>query len=143
MWLQVALLTACALFGGLSAWFALMANRARDACAHSEARLLTQRGRIVGLETAMDALDTRLRKLAGRIYADEYHGNLPAPAPRPQTIDVACENYARAQIDGPTSAAARCECEYCSGMRAQRDAFRTAAVPKTVRAARINGGDNG
>jgi hypothetical protein len=139
MWLQLALLTGCALFAGLSAWFAVMANRAYAACQHSEARLLQQRGRIVGLEGAVENLNAKHRKLAGRIYADEQHGNLPAPAATAAVAGDVCENYARAQIDGPTSAAAQCVCEFCEAKRAERAQFRAAAVPKRGNVGRVNG----
>ena len=142
MWLLVALCTASALFAVLSAAFAWRASRASDACTHSEGRLLTMRGRVVGLEGALESLDSKHRKLAARIYADEHHGNRPSPHPVEREIahvQGACENYARAQVEGPLSAAARCECAYCVAMRAQRDAFRSAAVPKHVVGARVNG----
>jgi hypothetical protein len=114
-----------------------MANRAYAACQHSEARLLQQRGRIVGLEGAVENLDAKHRKLAGRIYADEQHGNLPAPAAA--VAGDVCENYARAQIDGPTSAAAQCVCHFCEAKRAERAQFRAAAVPKRANVRPVNG----
>lgn len=121
----------------VAAWIA--AARA-NAAAHSEARLLSMRGRIVGLEGALEALDTKHRKLAGRVYQAEPRDEQPARevphlGAAPPDASMACEKYLQAQREGPTSPAASCTCAYCEGMRAHRAGLR-ATLLKPVKAKR-------
>lgn len=118
----------------LSAYFSIRAAIARAACAHAEARLLQQRGRIVGLEGALESLHAQHRKLAGRVYADEYWSGQRPEQPQ---LDVQpgeiCENFRAAQREGPTSPAASCECGYCVAARAARAQLRAQAIPKAAK----------
>lgn len=86
----------------------------------------------------LDRVDDSFRKLRGYVYGKLQHepsARLPIlqnELVKPTTEQ--CENWATAQRDGPTSAAARCECQYCEGKRAERRQLRSAVIPKTARA---------
>lgn len=126
MWFQV-LFTVLSLCGSVCATImALLARESAARAAHSEHRLAIQRGQVAGLEAAMMGLDEKHRKLAGRVYADEYwRGQREPLAPGDVLGAVAlsgdpCENWTTAQREGPTSAAASCACPYCDARRADR-----------------------
>lgn len=105
-------------------------NSATDA--ENEARSLrVMRGRIIALEAAHESLHQRHQKLAGKYYASA--ANADATVERcPNTQDFVgdehapgwCENYGLAQVQGPQSKAAKCECAFCEHMREQRAALR-------------------
>lgn len=150
MWVLAALLTGSALAAALSVWSSIRAARAQDACAHAEARLLAMRGRVIGVAEGLESLAAQHRKLAGRVYADQYWNGQreeqPQLAPSMPTGDV-CQNWLDAKRDGPGSRASKCECGYCSSARAVREQFRQQAVPKSARAqnelAKLNGSNDG
>jgi len=80
------------------------------------------------------ALSKRQAKLAGRFYRelrDDPDPNPTAALPHPDDQFPFCENFARAQRDGPNSAAAGCECAYCQAMRLHRHNVKAALVPKS------------
>lgn len=149
--------TAIALLAALAAvLFALDAQRGARRCEMHANRLRAALGTIKGTESAVENFHTQLQKLRGVFYAHKAwaedrvgssHDELP-PTPHgrelPTHTELFCPNYGQAQIEGPLSAAARCECGYCAEMRTRRDAFRRAKVPSTATAqaklARINAG---
>lgn len=68
------------------------------------------------------------RRFAGRF--DQYVGTrklAPAAAQSPP-VEGSCDNWTQALVDGPRSAAASCECDYCVGMRARRRAEKAAIL---------------
>lgn len=106
-------------------------------------RLQLLRGEITGHSNALDNLTAQVQKLRGQFFAFkasvEDSAEDPAPDELPRnlasfTAAPFCENYGRAQLEGPLSAAAKCECGYCAEMRGRRDATRRALIPKTAAA---------
>lgn len=122
------------------------AEKRADGASETEARcnliamkLRTERDRVTVVEREVDALRRELRKLSGKFYAEQrmrgdagdvIEGEEHVHAP----VAPFCENYGKAQAEGPFSQAAKCECGYCKEMRARKAAFRDSAVPKTVAA---------
>lgn len=117
------------------------------------AKIAEERSRLTGLERDVDALRRELRKVAGKFYASqreiedeerEWVENYEANVSQHAIPASICDNWTAAQREGPQSEAASCECAYCVGRRAERRAFRAAAVPKTVQAqgemAKLNAG---
>lgn len=110
--------------------FAHLARESARKAEHSEHRLAIMRGQVAGLEASLMGLDAKHHKLAGRVYADEFwrgkREEQPELNPRLDPPDgvVACDNWAAAQREGPSSPAAGCECAYCNGRRAERAARR-------------------
>jgi hypothetical protein len=130
MWVTL-LFTVLSLLASVTA--TIMAHLARESAAsakHSEHRLAIMRGQVAGLEAAMMGFDEKFKKLAGRVYADEYWRGKSDRQPELQPSvaagfdSVECGNWAIAQREGPTSEAARCECSYCEAKRADRAARR-------------------
>ncbi len=94
------------------------------------------RARMVDLE-AVDAaqrqLLVRIQRLEGKFHASQrQQPEQVAPPVAPAPLMQPCENYLRAQKEGPRSAAAACECAYCETMRAQRRAQRAALAPRNA-----------
>lgn len=133
----------------------VLAAKARDQCLRQERKLLDERARVTVCERELDALRRELRKLAGKFYASQREHDDDEFAQRQRGIDHPnsgdleeqvefCENYGSAQLLGPASAAAQCQCGYCLTRRSERDAMRKASVPKTVqgqaRLATLNAG---
>lgn len=124
-------LSLCA--GCVATLMAIMARESARKAEHSEHRLAIMRGQVAGLEASLMGFDAKFQKLAGRVYADQYWRgkrdeqpdlNLTAPtAPDGSSRDV-CENWQRAQQEGPGSKAAQCVCAYCEAMREARRARR-------------------
>lgn len=124
-------------------------------CIFHADRLLQMRQRLEDIDTKVGVLDIKgentlkqLQSLRGRFYA------ITAPPPitdlddddddgderRPPLLPLAspfCANFGQAQLEGPTSPAARCECGYCGEMRARRAAARSADL---ARARLLTGG---
>jgi len=130
--------------------------------AHERAanKLNAMAGRVVSLEGAVESLAAQHRKLSGKFYAlaSEYREEHEADDEQERlgygdgnvdqrsfalTASI-CDNWSVAQITGPNSDAASCECSYCVGRRAERRALRSALVPKTVQGqaevAKLNAG---
>lgn len=92
--------------------------------------LRAERDRVTTLEREVDALRRELRKLSGKFYAslredeptviDTVKNDNNEHVP----VSLFCPNYGIAQKEGPQSKAAKCDCGYCSEMRARREAFR-------------------
>lgn len=131
----------------VAAYFAWNARRfAHDA--HEQAwKIRKSAGAIEILRDDADALTKRINKLAGRFYRNLQDEPEPAPesavggegtyaepAPRdPRTgicYDI-CPNWTAARADGPGSAAAMCDCDYCSAARKARHDAKAALVPKS------------
>lgn len=127
-------------------YFAHIGNRDARRCEMHANRLRASTGRITGLEGTTESLTLQVQKLRGSFYAFKAavedsppergvrSGVEPAPiAPGPteegyeEYPPAFCANYHQAQIDGPTSEAAACKCDYCAEMRRRRDEFRKAA----------------
>jgi len=92
-----------------------------------------QRDRLTVMEREVEALRRELRKLGGKVHAhiaSEQVDFVHDERAHVQARAALCENYALAQVDGPLSAAARCDCQYCSDMRAHRAAARKADLPR-------------
>jgi len=111
-------------------------------------KVAEERSRLTGLERDVDALRRELRKLSGKFYAaqraeEDDAGSWDAPLAHAIPASI-CDNWSVAQIAGPNSDAASCECSYCVGRRAERRALRAALVPKTVQGqaevAKLNAG---
>jgi hypothetical protein len=94
-------------------------------------------GRVVALEGAHESLLAQHRKLSGKFHAqaalNARHDEeaVEEVSERPTLSSPFCANYGQAQLEGPRSPAARCECGYCSEMRYRRDATKSALLPKT------------
>lgn len=130
------------------------AARMHDLVHQRALKLQEALARITAAEREIDTLRRELRKLSGKFYAAERERESAAEFAAqveyvegeavPLNTPTFCANYGQAQIEGPRSKAAACECEYCVEMRARRDLFRSSAVPKTVRGqaelARVNAG---
>lgn len=119
------LCTGCSLIcAGFAAYFAWRAGLSQEAASHSEHRLSIMRGQVKGLEVAVVALDEQHKKLAGRVYVDMRKDR---KGEQPELMNgalPACDNWTAAQREGPASAAAGCECQYCNAKRAERAARR-------------------
>lgn len=93
--------------------------------------------RITAAEGTIESVRTQLRRLEGKFHAEKWlresepDEQLP-DEPRRDDLPPVCENYQLAQIDGPRSKAAACECRYCLEMRHRRSLARGFLVPKTV-----------
>jgi hypothetical protein len=120
-----ALVASCA-----ASYFAWVAGDYARKAAHHEHRLAIMRGQVAGLEAAMMGLHEQHKKLAGRVYADQYWNGQRAEQPMLEPVEPdgrsrdICENWATAQREGPSSRAAGCECAYCNARRADRAARR-------------------
>lgn len=124
-------------------WAARYAHDRAQLADRRAARLAASIGRITGLEAECSTLTHQLQKLRGSFFALKREMEHPESGSfRPEDPQMGgdsnalafCENYGRAQIDGPGSLAAKCECEYCVEMRGRKAGFRRASVPTTVRA---------
>lgn len=138
-WLPTALSTAAAVIGVIAAVFAVSSS------------LRLQRGlaSLEALEARLDVNESSLRKLAGRFYvtlrkdrAEIHEEGYPVPGAGLQRRGVfghepgngGCDNWALAQLEGPQSKAARCECDYCEQMRRARATVKAALVPRGAQA---------
>lgn len=134
---------------GVAAFFAADARRYAAKCENHANRLRGMLARIPAVEAHSDGVEKQLSKLRGTFYAfkaaiedgpaelfrqDEFSQRERGIA-RPNSGDnepAFCANYGQAQIEGPRSEAASCECGYCVEMRERRAEFRARAVPRTV-----------
>lgn len=114
---------------------AAMAFRARNECVDTETSLRRLIGRIAALEAELEVVTKQLQKLRGKLYASKTAEQeiLTNEIARPFLGGVICENWKTAQRDGPRSDAARCECDYCTAKRAEREALRKQLVPRTAK----------
>lgn len=81
---ELALFTGYALLALIAVGGAVAAHRAADRAAHHASALQQSRGRLVAVEHSVEAVDTKLRKLAGRVYASER----PAKVIEGETLDL-------------------------------------------------------
>jgi len=127
----------CALAAAASA---VVAYRNAVECAQHAYALGSYVARMQVIEAEFDAYKGQLAKLRGKVYSLK-----PEPVSNGDTGDrvwlnppyrdtsTACENWLKAQSEGPRSPAASCECGYCVSMRAERAATRAAILhrPRT------------
>lgn len=112
---------------------AVVAHAEAQRAHSSRVRLEAQRGKIVGLEHGVEALNAWIQRLQGRVnYLSGHPSAVAAPTPTPKPnvapFDV-CENWLTACRDGPTSDAASCQCDYCTDARARRARLRSELLP--------------
>lgn len=134
-YLSTGLFTALAVVAVLAAW---LANGARVACERAARRMDAMRGRLIAVESSLDSLDRSHRKLSGKFYAELHRADGEAE----ERIDAAveldmrrgdgsiCENFKVAQLEGPSSVAASCECDFCTRQRELRRALKAQLMPK-------------
>lgn len=127
-------------FAGLALWFSLQCLGYWQRVAREQTRLRNAFARIEGIDAAVETLAAQHRTLRGKFYQDRAKGfppdlDLERHTPR-ATSTVACENYARAQVEGPLSEAAKCACAECERKRIERDELRQ-KLPKGPPAARV------
>jgi hypothetical protein len=94
-------------------------------------KLNGMQARVITCEGAIEALNAQQRKLSGK-----FHQSLQSKQPESQTAIVEapfCANFGQAQLEGPNSRPAACECAYCVQRRAQRDELRKQLVPRKKR----------
>lgn len=118
-------------------------------------KVRAERARVTVLERENEALRKWIQRVDGKLSSlqREMPPYEPAEADLNRAGDVlaaplsanltVCENYAQAQREGPLSAAASCDCPYCTAKRTERDALREKArqLPShaaTVRAIKAN-----
>ena len=117
-----------------------LAFRAADHARSSETRvmrevskLMQQGARLTALEGAHQSLLRQHQKLAGMFHADR-RATPPPPNPTPDLPDLVelepCYNWQVAQIEGPRSDAAQCECGYCTHQRNLRAQTKRTLTPK-------------
>lgn len=126
--------------GATAAWVSV---RAADDCRRHAGKLATMRGRVIALEGALEGLAAQHRKLAGKFHgtqgarrAEELDAELHVSTLEQRQTWPECENWHIAQIEGPRSNAALCECGYCAWRREQRARLKDELMPKS-QAARI------
>lgn len=141
-WLPTVLLTALIVVAAI--WCAL--------CVRDCLRVRAELRELTELAVRVDRLGAQLRKLSGRFYVsrredradDDLHQErrtVPDDGSG-RRLDVGtqypngspCEHWSLAQLEGPQSAHARCECEYCESMRRARAAVKAALVPRGAEA---------
>lgn len=151
------ILTVCSLLLLIATMYAAsVAIGAATRAGRTADRLRSAMATISGLEASTESLTQQLQKLRGTFYAfkaaveepqptvdyDES-GNFYPPEPAPGQI---CENFRVAQLEGPTSPAAQCDCGYCAAMRQAREQLRARAVPRTAtgqaKLAKLNAGQS-
>lgn len=119
---------------------------------HAAQRLRSMVARLTALEADHESLYTQHRKLAGKFHAAKWLQEQQAEEPdgyvrevtgQPPQIANICENYQRAQVEGPQSPAAKCECLFCVRSRDERAALRAALRDKApaARVARKSDGE--
>ena len=134
------------------------AERAHSHVHRAEGLALTlraERDRLTVLERDTEALRRELRKLSGKFYASQreaendleaqrYFDRTAIPAsvlPGNAPTTAVCENYAAAQLEGPSSKAAKCECLYCMTRRNARAAEKAAILAARAATKPVNGGE--
>lgn len=85
----------------------------------ARAKVIAQEAMLGALEAKVDKLGARLRSAEGYYHATKVPLQPSTDVKRVEAVP-ACENWLQAQIDGPRSTAASCECDYCTEQREQR-----------------------
>ena len=107
------------------------------------AKLQATTARVSSLEAENSSLLMQLQKLRGQFFAFKSaveDQDLPTiqeverQYEAERAVPGFCGLYGQAQIEGPMSPAARCDCGYCVEMRARRERSRIELVPKTAKA---------
>jgi len=110
-----------------------------------EHRLTSLRTLVSSTAAELDNLRMQVQKLRGQFFAFKQavedgpaemfeEVSAKAPAGWDHGLPILCENYHRAQVDGPLSQAAKCDCAYCVEMRERRARARSELIPKTASA---------
>ena len=81
---------------------------------------------VADLHAALEAVKRVHRSELGRVW--QKFSSFDVPAPEPEVVDVypdvgggkTCDNWCLAQLEGPRSPAAECQCTYCLTQRASR-----------------------
>lgn len=124
--------------------------RSADAVAsvnHEVHRLRQMIGRLTALEASHESLYTQHRKLAGKFHAQRWAQEQEQEQPDYEEARVAvdtatCDNYRLAQIEGPSSRAAKCECALCVRAREARNELRRrAGIPMRATVASSENGE--
>jgi len=133
--------TALALFGAavacLMAWRAgILAERASE----HEIQLRRQLGRVGALEEALASLSSQHAKLRGKFYSSLAPVDVEHVEVSIRDTGPTCDNWLTAQLQGPRSEAAKCECNFCTGRRAARAAEKSRILAERNRA-KANGSE--
>jgi hypothetical protein len=101
-------------------------------------KVFYDRARAISNDQRLGALEARIRKLEGKFYgtvgAEQARAEDKAEERAAAQHILECEQWFIAKKEGPLSKAAKCECAYCTSMRAARDAARRALVPRGANA---------
>jgi len=136
-YLFTGLYTALLIASAVCAW---RTRRHADRAESAARKLEHARGRLVSLESAFDSLERAHKKLSGRFYARraetvdvehiQHQEEQAARALNDSGAFGICNNWRIAQVEGPFSEAAACECDFCVQTRQARAQIR-AEVRKT------------
>lgn len=143
-WLPTALSTILFLGSLWCFWKAEAFSRDAFRAAH---KLEGARALLRAHEGTLDNQASQLNRLRGMVYALKREAEdreqlatierlLPEEPenflrPLPDLVDAAqCDNWKIAQFEGPSSAAAQCECAFCEGKRAEKERMRKIYRPK-------------
>jgi len=116
----------------VTCYVAYRASQYADRADHEAKRLRNMIGRLTALEGSHESLYAQHRKLAGKFHAQKWAAEQQVelddePPAVSKPLPNICDNWRIAQIEGPRSEAAKCECSFCTQARAQRAAFRAQA----------------
>jgi hypothetical protein len=127
--LLTVLSTIAALFSGAVAF------RVQGWCqitSREASKLNGMQARVIALEGAIEQLNAQHRKLSGKFFQSLQSRSQTSQ--ESQTTEIVeppfCANFGQAQLEGPRSKPAACECEYCVFRREQRDAMRKQLLPR-------------
>jgi hypothetical protein len=107
--------TAAFLFTGCALICALVAFVAARQCRVHEDNMHRAMGRLSAVEAEAAQLTSQIMKLRQKLYYRDHREKHDEPSE-----SAVCENYARAQLEGPLSKAAKCDCTYCFERRQAR-----------------------
>lgn len=151
------ILTVCSLLLLIATMYAAsVAIGAATRAGRTADRLRSAMATISGLEASAESLTQQLQKLRGTFYAfkaaveePQFAADDPPPDPAPGATRAdsrGCDNFRIAQLEGPDSRAAQCDCGYCNAMRRAREELRARAVPRTAtgqaKLAKLNAGQS-
>lgn len=97
--------------------------------------------KVAALDEGVARLARTHQRFAGRVSQQLGTGMTNNPEMTNKHAPLFCENYLKAQVEGPRSPAAACECDYCNEQRAARAEFRAQKIPATVVAGKRSRGD--
>jgi len=117
----------------------IVAERAR----HEATKLRLARETVHEVELAVESLRKQLASLRGKFYATKEAPPLVVQPGLPQPGDLpACDNWLAAQLEGPRSRAAACDCRYCLEQRHHRAQQKAAILAARAAPSRpVNGSE--